>query len=121
MEKLDIARTMKQHGFTARRLAEKIGISDMAMSARINGNPTVNSLGEIAEAIGCNITDLFYREGEDKINDAPTDGLFAQPSTDVTAEAQGAEKTAEAQDAREMMYCPHCGTKFFVVNVPNRG
>lgn len=126
MKKLDIARTFSEYGLKAKDVAERLGITSMAISSRINRNPTVSSLEEIAEAVGCDITDFFYPEDTAA---APADGLFAQQvegqssqdaaqtasSPDVKADAEGAKS---AQDAREMMYCPHCGTKFFVVNVP---
>lgn len=40
-------------------IAQKLGISRRALSSRINDNPKLSSLIEIAEAIGCDITDLF--------------------------------------------------------------
>lgn len=40
-------------------LAEKLGISQGAMSLSINGNPTVSTLEKIAEALNVPITELF--------------------------------------------------------------
>ena len=120
MKKLNVARTFKEHGLKAKDVAERLGISSMAISARINNNPTISSLEEIAKAVGCDITDFFYpdtTEG-DSAADAPQDGLFAQQEEHGQQDDAKAEGEAQAQDAREMMYCPHCGTKFFVVNVP---
>lgn len=122
MKKLDVARTFSERGLKAKDVAERLGITSMAISSRINRNPTVSSLEEIAEAVGCDITDFFYAE---ETTTAPADGLFAQQpeiqeavQTSSPSEAKGDAEGASTQDAREMMYCPHCGTKFFVVNVP---
>lgn len=119
MKRLDVARTFSERGLKAKDIAERLGITSMAISSRINRNPTVSSLEEIAEAVGCDITDFFYAE---ESTAAPSDALFAQQpeAQEVSPEAktEAEAKNASAQDAREMMYCPHCGTKFFVVNVP---
>lgn len=40
-------------------LADKLGISQGAMSLSINGNPTVSTLEKIAEALNVPITELF--------------------------------------------------------------
>ena len=123
MKKLNVARTFKEHGLKAKDVAERLGISSMAISARINNNPTISSLEEMANAVGCDITDFFYPDTTeaDTATDAPQDGLFAQQEEQEQEKDDAkAEGGVQAQDAREMMYCPHCGTKFFVVNVPNR-
>ncbi len=125
MKKLNISRAMKERGFNAKKIASKLGVSSMAISSRINGNPTVSSLEDIARVLECDITDLFFDD-----TSAPSDSLFyaaasTEQTTEQTAEAHADTKTpvqgadAVPQDAREMMYCPHCGTKFFVAHVPH--
>lgn len=59
MKNLDVTRAAHERGKSIQEIAEKIGISRRALSSRINANPTLSSLREIAEAIGCDITDLF--------------------------------------------------------------
>lgn len=56
---LDVTRAAHERGTSIQEIADKLGISRRALSSRINSNPTLNSLREIAEAIGCDITDLF--------------------------------------------------------------
>lgn len=55
MDKLDIMRTIKERGLMAKDIAQKMGVSNIALSNRINGNPRLDTLHNIAEAIGCNI------------------------------------------------------------------
>ena len=61
MKKLDIKRALSEHNMTQADLYQKIGMSPQAICMIIkNNNPTVAKLFQIAEGIGCDITDLFY-------------------------------------------------------------
>ena len=61
MKKLDIKRALSEHNMTQADLYQKIGMSPQAVCMIIkNNNPTVAKLMQIAEGIGCDITDLFY-------------------------------------------------------------
>ena len=61
MKKLDIKRALAEHNMSQIELAKKSGIIAPNISAIIKGgNPTVAKLMQIAEGIGCDITDLFY-------------------------------------------------------------
>lgn len=61
MKKLDIKRTLADHNMSQIDLCQKIGVAQQNMSAIVrSGNPTVAKLMQIAEGIGCDITDLFY-------------------------------------------------------------
>ena len=61
--KMDIAKQIKQqakqHGLTTQMLADKLGIARQVLSSQINGNPTITTLGKIADAIGCDVKDFF--------------------------------------------------------------
>ena len=59
MKRLSIVRVAHANGITIAELARRLGISDRTLSHRINNNPRVETLYEIAEIIGCDITDLF--------------------------------------------------------------
>jgi len=59
MKRLAVARVSHEYGTSINEIAQKLGISRRALSSRINDNPKLSSLIEIAEAIGCDITDLF--------------------------------------------------------------
>ena len=63
MKKLDIKRALSEHNMTQADLNQKIGMSPQAICMIIkNDNPTVAKLTQIAEGIGCDITDLFYSD-----------------------------------------------------------
>ena len=63
MKKLDIKRALADHNMSQIDLCQKIGVAQQNMSAIVrSGNPTVAKLTQIAEGIGCYITDLFYPE-----------------------------------------------------------
>ena len=67
MKKLDIKRALAEHNMSQIELAKKSGIIAPNISAIIKGgNPTVAKLMQIAEGIGCDITDLFYPDTADE-------------------------------------------------------
>lgn len=75
MKKLDIKRALTEHNMSQIDLCKKIGVAQQNMSAIVrSGNPTVAKLMQIAEGIGCDITDLFYpdptEEAEEKKEDS---------------------------------------------------
>ena len=67
MKKLDIKRALSEHNMTQADLYQKIGMSPQAVCMIIkNNNPTVGKLMQIAEGIGCDITDLFYPDSTEE-------------------------------------------------------
>ena len=67
MKKLDIKRALANHNMSQIDLCQKIGVAQQNMSAIVrSGNPTVAKLMQIAEGIGCDITDLFYPDPEEE-------------------------------------------------------
>ena len=62
MKYLDIKRALSDHNITQVQLGEKLGLSPQSLTSVIKGNPTVAKLTQIAEGIGCDITDLFYAD-----------------------------------------------------------
>ena len=59
----DIKKKIKEYGFTTQQIAERLGISQQAVSQAINGNPTLSRLEQIAGAIGIPVSEL--------VSDAP--------------------------------------------------
>lgn len=57
--KLRIKELIKEKGMTITELADKLGVNRVTLSNSVNGNPTVETLNKIADAIGCPVTDLF--------------------------------------------------------------
>ena len=70
MKKLDIKRALSEHNMTQADLYQKIGMSPQAICMIIkNNNPTVAKLMQIAEGIGCDITDLFYPDPAEEVEE----------------------------------------------------
>ena len=125
MKKLDIKRALADHNMSQIDLCQKIGVAQQNKSAIVrSGNPTVAKLMQIAEGIGCDITDLFYDKDEEK---ATTGGSEAKKEEQV-AESEPAFPVhknglvAENQQQGEIIipassmmqaetFCPHCGTR----------
>lgn len=57
--KLRVLEVCKNKGLTLKELSEKLGISNVGLSQQINGNPTIDTLQKIADALNVPITDLF--------------------------------------------------------------
>lgn len=55
----------KEAGINQTELAEKIGLSRVGLSKAINGNPTVDTLERIANALNVPITDLFTSNAQE--------------------------------------------------------
>ena len=62
---LRIKEVIKERGMTITQLADKMGIYSVNLSNIVNGNPTVETLNKIADAIGCPVTELFEQPKKD--------------------------------------------------------
>lgn len=56
---MDFKKIIKRHGYTVTKLAEKLGISQPALSRMIGGNPTLDNLSKIADVLGIPLSGLF--------------------------------------------------------------
>lgn len=56
---MDFKKIFKRHGYTVTELAEKLGISQPALSRMIGGNPTLDNLSKIADTLGIPLSELF--------------------------------------------------------------
>ena len=59
MSTLKAKEVIKKKGMTIEEVASKMGITKGSLSAALNGNPTVSYLTRVANAIDCDIRDLF--------------------------------------------------------------
>lgn len=59
MSTLKTKEVIKEKGMTIEEVANKMGITKGTLSAALNGNPTVSYLTRVANAIDCDIRDLF--------------------------------------------------------------
>lgn len=139
MKKLDIKRALREHNMTQVELCKRTGLLTQNMSPIINGNPTISKLFQIAEGIGCDITDLFYpdpaeeaaeneKKKEMEINMKPL-GMDAMKQIagrvpDVISgnirggvdwtNVENAENGGEMEQQQMIQtstFCPHCGKK----------
>ena len=120
MKKLDMMRAIKERGFMAKDIADKLGITTVAMSLRTNAkNPRLDTMVQIAEVIGCDVTDLFYsEEAEEEEN-----GLFTNQESDYTKDIPSnapayhvhenglVSENNSQQMTQTSTFCPHCGKK----------
>ena len=59
MSTLKAKKVIKENSMTIEEVASKMGITKGSLSAALNGNPTVSYLTRVADAIDCDIRDLF--------------------------------------------------------------
>ena len=142
MKKLDIKRALAEHNMSQIDLCQKIGVAQQNMSAIVrSGNPTVAKLMQIAEGIGCDITDLFYPdpaeeeekkevpEGTESEGENPTDTIrgdlpegFIVRDVNFVQQLPGSEPAYQvhsdgliSENQQQMIqtstFCPHCGKK----------
>ncbi len=57
-----IKEVIKEYGLTSKTVADRMGITPVGLSQHINGNPSVEVLQRIAEAIGCNPSEFFEKK-----------------------------------------------------------
>lgn len=56
---LRIKEVLKEKGITLKDLAAMLGITNVALSRTINGNPTIETLRKIAEALDIDVRELI--------------------------------------------------------------
>lgn len=123
MKKLDMMRAIKERGFMAKDIADKLGITTVAMSLRTNAkNPRLDTMVQIAEVIGCDVTDLFYSE-EAEEEEEEENGLFTNQESDHTKDIPSnapaypvhenglVSENNSQQMTQTSTFCPHCGKK----------
>lgn len=55
---MNIKAVISRKGFTMQQVADKLGISQQAVSQAVNGNPSLSRLKDIADAIGVTVSEL---------------------------------------------------------------
>jgi transcriptional regulator with XRE-family HTH domain len=80
---LRIKEVLKSKGHTIQSLADVMGINRVSLTNSINGNPTVETLGKIASALGVEIWELLTESvsNEELIALINHKGDFYQAST----------------------------------------
>lgn len=66
---LRIKEICKQKGLLQKELAEKVGVTDIALRASLKRNPTVGTLEKVANVLNVEVWELFTeRPGESEIS-----------------------------------------------------
>jgi len=82
---MDLKKRIKDLGFTTSMLAEKLGVSQPAISQAINGNPSLSRLQDIAAAMNVTLSELL------------------------------AEDATTTDDSHTTVRCPYCGKSLELV------
>lgn len=64
---LRIKEILKEKGQTQKDLAQKMGVAEISLSRSINGNPNLETLQKIADALEVEISELFTAKETDVI------------------------------------------------------
>ena len=103
MKHLDIKRAIVERNYTVKTFAEKLGMSVVNLRENIiKGNPTIKKLEQVANALNCDVTDLFY-SSEDSLT---TLDLSSQDSSSPTIKQPDTNSVIET-----ITFCPHCGNR----------
>ncbi|MEG1401257.1 helix-turn-helix transcriptional regulator [Bacteroides sp.] len=62
---LKVKELIKAKGLTMQQVADLLGVTRDTLTRNINGNPTVETLSKIADALGVEITDLFEKSSDE--------------------------------------------------------
>ena len=109
---MDIKGLIKKQGMTLDQVAEKMGVSTSSVSQTTKGNPTVEMIGKIAEAIGVKRWQMFA----DEMTYEDVRRMFAYEIEQEIKESTLIEQTVPSQQnkrvgeaSRQAIVCPHCG------------
>ena len=65
---LNIKKAIKSKGLEVREVAKRMGITPTGLSQHINGNPSIEVLYRISEAVGCDVSELFEQPKKDNLS-----------------------------------------------------
>ena len=104
MKKLDIKRALAEHNMSQIELCQKIGVAQQNMSAIVrSGNPTVAKLMQIAEGIGCDITDLFYPDPSEEETEKESAHLSISELEEIMRRAYPSIPTERVEEIVKMI------------------
>lgn len=64
---LKVKEVIKAKGLTMQQVADMLGVTRDTLTRNINGNPTIETLSKIADALGVEVTDLFEKSSDEVI------------------------------------------------------
>ena len=97
---MDIKNVIQNHGLKVQEVAKLMGVKQSTLSGLFTGNPTVETLHKIAQAVGCSVAEFFYDE-------LPDGTIPHQSPADELPFEQKAEPQTQA--VQQAIVCPHCG------------
>nr|DAZ47026.1 MAG TPA: helix-turn-helix domain protein [Caudoviricetes sp.] len=65
---LNIKKAIKSKGLEVKEVAKRMGITPTGLSQHINGNPSIEVLYRISDAIGCDVSELFEQPKKDNLS-----------------------------------------------------
>ena len=65
---LRIKELLKEKGVMHKELAERLGVTDIALRASLKGNPTIGTLEKVANVLGVAVPELFAAPKEGVIH-----------------------------------------------------
>lgn len=112
MKHLDIKRALADHNMTQVQLGEKMNVQPQSLTSVIKGNPTVKKLEDIATAIGCDITDLFYPDpAEEAAAQEENSHLSISELKEIMRRAYPSIKKERVEEIVKMIEEKECGHK----------
>ena len=64
---LRVKEILKERGLSQKDLAGKMGVAEISLSRSINGNPSMDTLIKMAEALDVEMGELFSARSKDEI------------------------------------------------------
>lgn len=92
--KLNIPAALQQRNLTRRALAKRMKVTEPSVTSYIQGNPTIDKIYAIAEALECSVLDLFFPE-ESSPAASPVTTLDLATSPTTSAPATSAPATSD--------------------------
>lgn len=108
---VNLRKLMQKLGMGTNEFAKTCGVTTQSMSQylRPDKSLTTTTIYKIAAALDIDPRDMFFPTDEKSLPDKDTAG---EPIA-------GTKEFEEPQDARQILSCPNCGTRFLVMNVPH--
>lgn len=108
---VNLRKLMQKLGMKSNAFAEACGVSSQTMAQYLRPDKAITTtiIYKIAAALDIDPRDMFF----------PTDENFLSDKDRSIESIADTKEVGEPQDARQVMYCPNCGTRFLVMNVPH--
>ena len=116
--KLNIPAALQQRNLTRRALAKRMKVTEPSVTSYIQGNPTIDKIYAIAEALECSVLDLFFPEESPPATSSPAtldplaDVDFSDTPTPPTPSTKPTSPTpivpVPVLVTMPPITCPHC-------------